>query len=123
MKTIIVGETRTQIKATIFEFTDDVIIIIGNEEGAHLGVTGLLEPYKNQKNETDVSISMISSKGHRDYDLIPLFKNLAKNLNRKIGIIGGIHIPNATKKEIEQIMNNVQLLASKLKKKYEKKKN
>lgn len=114
---IIIGKNRTQIKAEIKFSSNGLIIILEGYDGGHIGTTAILEPYKNSKGNIDVSISTLSCFGHRDYELIMLFREIAKKTNKIFCIIAGIHIPSATKEEIKEIFNNLKLLILEIEKK------
>ena len=89
------------------ELDDDLIYILGGGEKSHIGGVVICEPEKDPK--------VIKLEGHYDYVVLePISVKACKKYNKKVVCIGGIHIDNATKEEIEIIVNNCKDLTKTL---------
>ena len=110
------GKGRTQILLNGFSTQNGYIIHLKDQNGGHIGVCSIIEPYTNSKGKIGVNISMLSISSHRDYELVEYFKPVVLELNVIICLIIGIHIKDATADEILEIIENTKLIAEKLKK-------
>jgi hypothetical protein len=92
---------------------EDLLIVLSGK-GQHLGGCSFAEPYMS-KQSSSATVSSISRKGHQDIELTRLVaQEVSKRLEVVVAVVGGIHIEHATKAEINQIMENCQLLGSRL---------
>jgi len=99
------GEGKHKIWLKSFEIGQDILYILGGGEKPHIGGTVLCEPGKKPQT--------ISLKHHRDIEVLePLAKTACKKLNKTVVAVGGIHIDNASKKDIEIILENCRELIS-----------
>jgi hypothetical protein len=87
----------------------DILFILGGGEKTHIGGIVIGEPGKPPE---------IHSLGnHYDHHVLSLIVEAAqKKYNTTIISVGGIHIDNATKQEINTLINNCQLLANQISK-------
>jgi hypothetical protein len=85
-----------------FKMGDDWVLLLQGGEKPHIGAVALAVPYK----ET-ASASLISAPRHKDGDLAkPLSEKVAKELKTKVTLVVGIHVDDATQKDINQLINN-----------------
>lgn len=104
---ITLGEGRTKIFLEIKEFDDDLILILGGGQKSHIGGAVICIPGKEAK--------MIALDNHYDYVVLkPLAETACKKLGKTIIALGGIHIDNATKDEIDSIIKNCNILINHL---------
>ena len=104
-----------QLKATIIQLGNDILIIISGMHD-HIGSITLAQPYtadlypnilagyfaKSKFDRISASISTLTQYHHRDDQLLAEFaRKLAQNLTKIVSVIGGIHIDNISKEEIE----------------------
>jgi len=92
----------------------DVLIYIGNEN-SHIGCIALsIADYF--KGEKKAFISKISVPKHYDCDPAEkVAKDLSEYLGKNVAVCVGIHIENADKKDIEEVMNNIEKCLKKFK--------
>ncbi|MHA2273880.1 MAG: prenylated flavin chaperone LpdD [Candidatus Hodarchaeales archaeon] len=108
-----VDSGRTAVCAN-WKFIGKDLLIVLSGEGQHLGGCSFAEPYQS-KQSPSATVSSISRKGHQDVELTRhIAQEVSKRLDLVVVVVGGIHIENATKTEINQIMENSQLLGSRL---------
>ena len=83
---------------------NDRIFILGGGEKSHIGGVIIYE--------TEKDIKIIKFENHYDYVVLKLIaEKIYKKYNTNIIVTGGIHIDNATKKDIEIIVENCRRLA------------
>ena len=81
------------------ELDDDLIYILGGGEKSHIGGAVICEPGQTSK--------VIKLEGHYDYMVLePIAVEACKKYNKRALAVGGIHIDNASKEEIEIIVRN-----------------
>lgn len=82
---------------------DRVFLISGGQ--AHIGAAAVAYPKDNQ-----IDCETLTIPGHREGQLAAeLAKLAASRLNRTVSVLMGIHVEQATKKDITEIIKNVQL--------------
>jgi hypothetical protein len=82
---------------------DDLIYILGGGEKSHIGGVVICEPGQTPQ--------VMKLEGHYDYIVLePIAKKACKKYNKKVVCIGGIHIDNATKEEIDLLVKNCKEL-------------
>lgn len=83
--------------------TDERIYILGGGERSHIGGVVLKEPGKK--------IKMIKLQGHYDHIVLePIAEEACRKYNTKVVAIGGVHVDNATKEEIDTLVKNCKEL-------------
>ena len=82
---------------------EDKVYILGGGEKTHIGGMVICEPSKEPQ--------AIRLEGHYD-DIVlkPIAEAACKKFNTKVVAIGGVHIDNATKKEIDLLVTNCKRL-------------
>lgn len=95
-------ENKWKVSLKSYKMGDDLVLLLQGGEKPHIGAVALAIPYK----ET-ASASLISAPEHKDGDLAkPLSEKVAKALKTKVILVVGIHIDDATQKDINQLINN-----------------
>ncbi len=85
------------------EIDNDLIYILGGGERSHIGGIVICEPEK----ETQV----IGFEGHYDYIVLqPIAEKAYKKYKTRVVALGGVHIDNASKEEIEKLVENCKEL-------------
>lgn len=100
---ITLGEGKYKVYLDKISIGNDLIYILGGGEKPHVGSIAICEPEKK--------IQVIKFDGHYDYIVVePIAQAACKKYGKKIVVIGGIHIDNATKDEIDLIVKNCREL-------------
>jgi hypothetical protein len=85
-----------------YEMGEDLVLMLRGGEKYHVGAVAMAIPYK----ET-ASTSIISAYGHKDGELAkPLAEKVAKNLKKTVVLVVGLHIDEASKVDIQKLINN-----------------
>ncbi len=80
------------------------LYILGGGERSHIGGVVVMEP--NSEPET------MKLEGHYDHIVLERIARAAcKKYNTRVVVVGGVHVENATKDEIETLVNNCKELA------------
>ena len=96
---ITAGEGKYKVFLEKKEIDDDLIYILGGGEKSHIGGIVICEPGQTSK--------VIKLEGHYDYIVLePIAKEACKKYKKRVVAIGGIHVDNATKDEIELLVKN-----------------
>jgi len=97
------GEGKYKVFLEQKKLDDDLVYILGGGEKSHIGGLVICEPDKKPK--------VIRLGSHRDYIVLkPIAEAACKKYNTKVVAIGGIHIDNASKEEIELLVKNCKEL-------------
>ena len=82
---------------------DDILYVLGGGERTHIGGIVVCEPNKDSH--------VVRLEGHYD-DIVlkPIAEEACKKYKTKVVAIGGVHIDNATKEEIDKIVENCRKL-------------
>jgi len=97
------GEGKYKVFLEKKKLEDDLIFILGGGERSHIGGVVICEPDKKPQ--------VIRLEGHRDDIVLKIIAEAAcKKYKTKAVAIGGIHINNASKKEIKLLVNNCKEL-------------
>jgi metal-dependent hydrolase (beta-lactamase superfamily II) len=100
---IISGEGIYKVFLEKKELGDDLIFILGGGEKPHIGGAVLCEPGQKPY--------ILTYDAHHDHIVLtPIAKAACKKYNKTVIAIGGIHIDNATKEEIQIIVDNCKEL-------------
>jgi len=101
------GEGKYKVFLEEKKIGDDLIYILGGGERSHIGGVVICEPGKKPK--------AIRLEGHYD-DIVlkPIAEAACKKYNVKIVAVGGVHVDNASKDEIELLVRNCNNLIDNL---------
>ena len=97
------GEGKYKVFLEKKKIDDDLIYILGGGEKSHIGGVVICEPDKESK--------VIRLEGHYDDIVLKLIAEAAcKKYNKRVAAIGGVHVDNATEKEIDLLVKNCKEL-------------
>jgi hypothetical protein len=97
------GKGKYKVWLKHLDIGDDKVFILGGGQKSHLGGVIICEPGKETK--------IIKLNGHLDYIVLkPIAEEACKKYNTKAISIGGVHINNASKYEINKIISNCRSL-------------
>ena len=103
------GRDRTKIKLFAYHLGNDLIVCIFNEN-AHLGAVAIGEyDFKEER----ASSSVVTRLGHRDDEIAKRAAHLiARQTQKPVCVISGIHLNNITKQEISEILQQADGLVT-----------
>jgi len=86
---------------------DDLVFFLGGGERSHIGGLVIAEPGKKVK--------VIRLSGHYD-DIVlqPIAEAACKKYKKKVVAVGGVHVDNATKQQIDILVENCKKLVKKI---------
>lgn len=97
------GEGRCRVWLEKKELDDGLVLVLGGGESTHIGGIIYQEP--------GMEPAMIELEGHRDPDvMLPIAEAASRKYRKPVVVTGGIHIDDATKDEIQQIIKNCEEL-------------
>jgi len=90
-----------------YEIGEDLVFLLGGGERSHVGGVVIAEPGKK--------IQSIRLSGHYD-DIVlrPIAETACEKYKTKVIAVGGVHVDNATKEEINLLIKNCEKLAKKI---------
>ncbi len=84
--------------------SEERVFILGGGLRPHIGGVVVMEP----KSEPET----IKLEGHYDHIVLePIARAACKKYNTRVVVVGGVHVDNASKDEIEILVNNCKELA------------
>jgi hypothetical protein len=86
---------------------NDLVFFLGGGERSHIGGIVIAEPGKKVK-----AVRLTSH--YDDIVLLPIAEEACKKYNTKVVAVGGVHVENATKEEINLLVENCKKLATKI---------
>ncbi len=100
---ITAGEGKYKVWLTKELIGHDLVLLLGGGEQSHIGGVVICEPGKEPQ--------IIRLGNHYDYQVLqPLAETSCKKYNTTVAVIGGVHINNATKEEIDILIQNCRKL-------------
>jgi hypothetical protein len=97
------GEGKYKVFLEEKKLDDDLIYILGGGERSHIGGAVICEPGKKPE--------MLVLKEHYDYIVLqPIAEVACKKYKKKVIAIGGVHVDNASKDEIDLLVKNCKEL-------------
>lgn len=97
------GEGKYKVSLKKHQIGSDILLVLTGGEQPHIGGIVLCEPGKKTR--------FISRGSHKDYIVLePLAKAACDKYNTTIVAVGGIHIMNASKEDIDQVVQNCEEL-------------
>jgi len=101
------GEGKYKVFIEKIELGDDLIFVLGGGEQSHVGGVVICEPGKSSQ--------IIKLEKHYDHIVLKIIAEAAcMKYNKKVTVLGGIHIDNATENEIDIIVKNCEKLKEKI---------
>ena len=93
------GEGKYRVWLDQYKIGRDLVFVLGGGEQSHIGGVVICKPGEEPQ--------IISFEGHYDtVVLAPIAEAACTKYNTTVVAIGGIHIDNATKKDIETVIKN-----------------
>ncbi len=110
-----VGEGRLKVWCTLTKIGDGLVICLGGGDRPHIGSVSISVPYKRKNGFWSVSTSTITLPSHRD-DAITraVSEKVAKVTGMVVVAVGGVHVEDASKSDIEKIIEGAEELAEKV---------
>ncbi len=106
MLIISVGKGRYGIKLESYSIGKDMLIVITGGEEEHIGAATLIE--------TKGHLQTIIKRGHKDHVISQRVANIIYDtIGDDLLVVCGIHIDDASKDEIDILVNNVQVCVDK----------
>jgi len=97
------GEGKYKVFLEEKKLDDDIIYILGGGERSHIGGIVVCEPGKKPQ--------VLALEGHYDHVVLkPIAEEACKKYNKKVIAIGGVHVDNASKEEIDILVKNCKEL-------------
>ena len=97
------GEGKYKVFLAEHKLDDDLVYILGGGEKTHIGGIVVCEPDKQTR--------IIKFENHYDHIVLqPIAEAASKKYNKKVVAIGGVHVDNATKEEINKLVENCKEL-------------
>ncbi|HIH29602.1 MAG TPA: hypothetical protein HA260_07355 [Thermoplasmata archaeon] len=86
---------------------DDIVFFLGGGQRSHIGGVVIAEPKKK--------VEAIRLSGHYDdIVLLPIAEAACEKYKKKVVAVGGVHVDNATKQEIDLLVENCKKLVKKI---------
>ena len=97
------GERKYKVFLEKYILDDDLVYILGGGEKSHIGGIVVCVPGKKPE--------IIKLVGHYDYMVLqPIAEKACKKYEKKVVAIGGVHVDNASKEEIDILVKNCKEL-------------
>lgn len=97
-----------------FNMGEDLVLMLTGGNKPHIGAVALAIPYKQTS-----SSSLLTVYGHKDGEIAkPLAEQVSKKIKKTVIVIVGIHLDNATKLDINKLVNNANSEVDKFLKSY-----
>jgi len=98
------GEGKTKVWLKKEELEDDLIFIVGGGEKSHIGAAVLCVPGNK--------CQVLKYGTHKDHIVLkPIAERACEKYKKIVLTLGGIHIKNASDKEIKEVIKNCEDLA------------
>ncbi len=98
-----VGEGKYRVWLQCEGIGNDLVYILGGGQRSHIGSVVLKIPQKE--------VIIMKLEGHYDHEvLIPIAEAAAQKYHKKVVALGGVHIDNASKEDIDQLVSNCKEL-------------
>lgn len=109
------GKGRAAVWCTLVKLGDGLVFCIGGGDETHIGAISVTVPYRQKDNEWSVSTSTITLPSHRDDVLTRIMtEKVAKATGKVVVAVGGVHLENATRNEIDEVVSNIEKLAERV---------
>ena len=111
------GEGRYVVEGTANRTGNGVAVLIVGGEKPHIGAVAIAVPRPSLKGRAKISAtcSVYTLLGHKDDEVAkPAAERLASELREVTVVIAGIHVNNASKKEISTLVGNAEKVVQEL---------
>ncbi len=110
---ISVGQGKYKVWLKEEKLDNGIVLTVGGGEVSHIGSIVLAEPVINDKDFTCTS-QIINVQGHKEEIIArPFAEKICLKKKLPVLCVCGIHVNNATKKEIKILVDNAQKLLKK----------
>ena len=93
------GDGKYKVFLEKHELDDDLIFVLGGGEKSHIGGMVFCEPGKKPV--------VVRLENHYDHIVLePIAEEACKKYNKRVVAVGGVHIDNASKDEIDILVSN-----------------
>jgi hypothetical protein len=101
------GRGKYKVWLKRYDIGEDIVFFLGGGQRSHIGGVVIAEPGKK--------IKPIRLSGHYD-DIVlsPIAHAACAKYKKKVVAVGGVHVENATKKEINILVENCKKLVKKI---------
>lgn len=97
------GEEKYKVFLEKHVLGEDLIYVLGGGEKSHIGGIVICEPGKKPRT--------VKFEDHYDHIVLePIAEHACKKYNKKVVAIGGVHVDNASKEEIDILVKNCKEL-------------
>jgi hypothetical protein len=97
------GEGKYKVFLEKKQLDEGIVYILGGGEKSHIGGVVVCEPGKDAQ--------IVALEDHYDYMVLqPIAEAACKKLNKKVVAVGGVHVDNASKEEIDLLVKNCKEL-------------
>lgn len=101
---ITAGKGKYKVSLKLEMLSNERVYIMGGGEKPHIGSIVVKEPEKESR--------ILKLEGHYDHMVLePIALAACEKYNTKIVVLGGVHVDNATKDEIDIIVKNCKELS------------
>ncbi|MCR4430891.1 MAG: proteasome assembly chaperone 4 family protein [Tepidanaerobacteraceae bacterium] len=103
------GKAKFCLQAVVARSEDGINVYVGGGEKPHIGTVVLSQPRPSLKGDGSISCttSVINIPGHMD-DIVavPMAEEICKRMNCAVVVTCGIHVDDAAKEEIDELIRN-----------------
>lgn len=97
------GDGKHRVWLKRIELDEDLVYVLGGGEKSHVGSVAIMVPGEN--------CNVITRKGHYDHVVIkPIAEAICERYGQTVVVVGGIHVDDATKEDIEILKRNCEEL-------------
>ena len=119
--TVSAGSGKYHLTADLTSIGDDIIVSIWGGTKPHIGsvVASIPRPSLDDPHRCSATSSVINFAGHKDEAVARMFsEKIAASFNTHTVVTAGIHVDNLTGAGMRKILDNSEILCSKLIKKW-----
>lgn len=104
---ITTGKGKYKVWLQRHDIGDDIVFFLGGGQRSHVGGVVIAEPGKK--------IKAVRLTGHYDDAVLtPIAEAACRKYKTKVIAVGGVHVDNATKEEIDLLVENCKKLVKKV---------
>lgn len=120
------GEAKHKVTAIGIPTEDGIIVAVLGGEKSHVGAIGLGIPRQSLTNPSSISStsSILTLTGHKDDQIArPVAEELAREFKQAVVVVAGIHVEEATRKDIKILLANSKKAVTELEMEMKKRRN